>query len=487
MTTVAVHYSPTVSHNTVDPHTMQPYNRFVASIHHMPAPPLPVADSFTPTGLFDDDDPLPLWAAGESYTDSLDSTSTGNSTPDSADMSPFHLPANGHSSSSSPSTSPTPSSPSSTALTTTTAPSKRKRQRLAGATKEERTALAVIRHREIDGARRQREKEVVQRLERLTTDTSDEKKTDDSDDTATATSAATAKRSRRNKREKVDVLEESAEMIEQLRAAVKRMEGANNEKEAQILKLRSHMYAVERARGDFDEVGLMASRVGPGQAAGTTSQPLSLLPSATANALSILDGRQTLMTSTMLASGPCLLLVQQGTGALLEANERFVSLSGYALTALLFTVLRPPLPGMHVRVCPLMLKHSTARGSPSDHTYISQYNSSRQAIIDLCSGKERRVDLLWRMCMADGRLYEVQYTAFVTRQGVMVWLCNLEDAMLVEEWDESATVGSNGEHLMLCDEETMDAMMRQAHGGDKSRWQYEGVEEESEMNKVMAN
>lgn len=483
MTTIAVQYSPpSVSHST-DLFTMQQYSRYVASAHHVPVPASPIAVSFTPTGLFDDDDPLPLWAASESYTDSLDSNSTGNSTPDSPDISPFHLPNSNNQLSSSPSLSPspTPSSPSSTAVTTTAAPSKRKRQRLAGATKEERMALAVIRHREIDGARRQREKEVVQRLERLTTN--DEKKADDVDDTATS------KRSRRNKREKVDVLEESAEMIERLRAVVKRMEEASNEKDAQIIKLRSHMYAIERARGDFDEVGVMANRPAPNHAVGvSSSHPLSLLPTATANALSILDGRQTLMASTLMASGPCLLLVQQGTGAILEANDRFVSLSGYSLSDLLYTVLRPPLPGMHVRVCPLMLKYSKARGSPTDHTYIAQYNSSRSAIIDLCSGKERRVDLLWRMCMADGRLYEVTFTAFVTRQGVMVWLCNLEDAMLVEEWNEDAVVGSNGQPLMLCDEETMEAMLRQAKADQsESRWRYDGVEEESEKVPQMAH
>ena len=471
MTAISVQYMPPISHNN-DSSFMQTYSRFAASAHLMPASPFPVADSFTAAGLFDDDDPLPMWANGESYTDSMDSTSTGNSTPDSADISPFHLPTtNSLPSSSSP--SPAPSSPMSTALTLTSGPTKRKRQRLAGATKEERMALAVIRHREIDGARRQREKEVVRRLERLTTnDSADEKKADDADD-----SAAEGKRSRRNKREKVDVLEESAEMIEQLRAMVKRMEDASIDKDAQINKLRTHMYAIGRAREDFDEMGLMANRQGPGQLIGT--HPLALLPSATANALTTYDSRQTLMSSSLMASGPCLLLVQQGTGALLEANERFVSLSGYTLSALLFTVLRPPLTGMHVRVCPLMLKYSKARGAPTDDTYISQYNSSRQAIIDLCSGKERRVELLWRMYMADNRLYEVQYTAFVTRQGVMVWLCNLEDAMLVEEWNESATVAANGEQLVLCDGNDIEEMKRNAMK-DAGRWVCDGVEEDTD-------
>ena len=455
---------------------MQPY-RFLGSLHHLPVPPSPVIDSFAVAGLFDDDDPLPLWAAGESYaTDSLDSTSTGDSTPDSPEISPFSLPTDDSTLPSSPSlpSSPTPSSPSSKARGASAAPSKRKRQRLAGATKEERMALAVIRHREIDGARRQREKEVVQRLERLTTnsDGNDDKRADDNDD------SAAGKRSRRNKREKVDVLEESAELIEQLKSVVKRMEDAADAKDAQISKLRSQQFVIERARGEFDQVGLITNRPGAVQPIGYSSLPLALLPSSTIDALATIDGRQTLMASSLLASGPCLMLVQQGTGAVLEVNERFSSLSGYASSALLFTVLRPPLAGMHVRVCPLMLKYSKARGSLTDHTYIAQYKSSRQAIIDLCAGKERRVDLLWRMYMADGRLYEVQYTAFVSRQGVMVWLCNLEDAMLVEEWDESATVGANGDHLaVMCDEVTIDAMMRQAQA-EVSRWKYDGVEEE---------
>ena len=477
MTSLVVHHSLSAYHSHTELHAMQPYSRYVASIHHLPVQPSPVGDSFTAAAsLFDDDDQLPMWATGEAYTDSLDSTSTGDSTPDSPDISPFQLPStNTHSSSPTPS-SPSPSSPSSTSLTTT-APTKRKRQRLAGVTKEERMALAVIRHREIDGARRQREKEVVQRLERLTTSgQSDEKKSDDGDEAGSAAS----KRSRRNKREKVDVLEESAEMIEQLRAMIKRMEDASSDKDAQLVKLQSHMYAIGRAREDFDEVGMMSKRPGPGQAVGiANSHPLALLPTATSNAVSLWDGRQTLMTSTLMASGPCLLLVQQGTGALLEANERFVSLSGYALSALLYTVLRPPLPGMHVRVCPLMLKHSKARGAATDDTYVAQYSSSRQSIIDLCSGKERRVELLWRMYMADNRLYEVVYTAFVTRQGVMVWLCNLEDAMLVEEWNENATVGQNGEPIVLCDDDTINMMKRHANTDVSGRWRYDGVEDDS--------
>ena len=495
MTSLALHYSSTTAPpSTADLYSMQHYSRFVGSVHMQPALPSPAVD-FAAAGLFDDDEPLPLWATAAeadagAYTDSLDSTSTGNTTPDSPSISPFHLPNNSNqlSSSSSASTcpSPVPSSPSSTALVpTATAPSKRKRQRLTGATKEERLALAVLRHREIDGARRQREKEVVQRLERLTTSQSGEEKSDEKQSaTVDGEDSAAGKRSRRNKREKVDVLEESAEMIEQLRAMVKRMEDANSDKDAQINKLRTHLYGIAQAREDFDEVAVMVSRQGPGQpVGGTASHPLALLPAAASNALSLYDNRQTLLSSSLVSSGPCLLLVQQGTGALLEANERFVSLSGYALSALLFTVLRPPLPGMHVRVCPLMLKHSKARGSPTDHTYISQYSSSRQAIIDLCAGKERRVDLLWRMYMADGRLYEVQYAAFVTRQGVMVWLCNLEDAMLVEAWDETATVGSTGEPLVLCDETTIELMKQQA---GPSRWRYEGEVDESGEAKVMA-
>ena len=445
---------------------MQPYSRYAASAHHAPVPPSPASEF---PYLFDEDDePLPPWTTGDSYNDSLDSTSTGNSTPDSSDASPFHLPTASQPSPASP--SPSPSSPSSTSVTAA-APPKRKRQRLAGATKEERMALAVIRHREIDGARRQREKEVVQRLERLTT-SDDKKASDDSDETAEG------KRNRRNKREKVDVLEESAEIIEQLRAAMKQMEEASRDKDAQITKLRSHMYAVGRAREDFEEMAMMSTRPGPGQLMGGAGQhPLALLPSATADAMTVFDGRQTLMTSTLLASGPCLLLVQQGTGALLEANERFVSLSGYALSDLLFTVLRPPLPGMHVRICPLMLKYSKARGSPIDNQYISQYNSSRQSIIDLCAGKERRVELLWRMYMSDGRLYEVQYTAFVTRQGVMVWLCNLEDAMLVEEWN--ASVGTNGEAMVSCAGVDLDMLIKRASHEAAGRWRYDGVEGES--------
>ena len=430
-------------------HAMQSYSHYTAPMHDMPAQ----LSSFTPSGLFDDEDPLPLWQTGHaSYADSLDSASTGgSSTPDSNDMSPFQLPATSvqpsspstSSASSSSSPSPSRSSRSSTALAVTTAPAKRKRQRLAGVSKEERLAMAVIRHREIDGARRQREKDVVQRLERLTT-SSDDVKADDADE------AAAAKKGRRGKREKVDVLEESAELIEQLKAQVRRMEESSGEKDLALVKLRAHMYATERAGADSDELALLGST--KRLMSGHSYNPLQLLPADTADAPSLIDASPTTasMSALLKPAGPCMLLVQQGTGAVLEANERFVQLSGYALSALLFTVLRPPVPGTHARVCPLMLRHSQARGAPKDGTYVSQYNSSRKAILDLCTGREWRVELLWRLCMADGQLYEVQFTAFVTRQGVMVWLCNLEDAVLVEQWDDSAAKARTGMDLGVC-------------------------------------
>ena len=322
------------------------------------------------------------------------------------------------------------SSPSfSSSSVTSASPPLGKRRRVSPLTKEQRAAINKAKHKEIDAARRQREASVVKQLQRLTrrkhereeydTEDEQEEKFDDADDDEDDDVEE-------GRRDKVTVLEESATTIAQLRALCRRMRRACNAKDKAITRLQKHLNAIAIAKTQALTHAAKASSdpiLSLSDVASTASL-LSFLPEQTSSYLSQLDRSHALYTSTFVRSPLALVLVAIPSGISLDVNEVFERSTGWKRQDIVGTLIGPPADGSRPKhpLNPMVLRRrkdgKTQLRDGEDEPdgwwarrYLRQYPSSKLSMKEVWRGESKKVEVVWRVVMADGSIYESAHTA----------------------------------------------------------------------------
>ena len=434
---MAPSFPPSPSAYVIDP--MSPTATFGAQSHNFPTlftsnfslPPsvfTDPSDGLSSMPPLDDEPSLPSLLASPmrlpstvSVSDSSESSSlSGLQSPVD---SPFILP-------------PTDSSGSpsfSSSSVTSVSPPPGKRRRVNPLTKEQRAAINKAKHKEIDAARRQREATVVKQLQRLTrqkhereeyaSEDEQEQQPDvdegDEDDDVDG----------EGRRDKVTVLEESATTIAQLRALCRRMRRACNAKDRSITNLQKHLNAIAVAKTQ----ALNASKSAATDSISALSDPastaslLSFLPESTSQYLSQLDRSHVLYTSTFVRSPLALVLVAIPSGISLDVNEVFERSTGWKRQDIVGTLIGPPADGSRPKhpLNPMVLrrrkdgKSQLRDGEDEDdgwwtRRYLRQYPSSKLSMKEVWRGESKKVEVVWRVVMADGSIYESDTRAALT-------------------------------------------------------------------------
>ena len=361
--------------------------------------------------------------------------------------SPFILPP--------PDSSATPSFDS--ASNSSVSPPPGKRRRIAPLTKEQRAAINKAKHKEIDAARRQREANVVKRLQRLTQQRAEREEygsEDERDDVADSDDEADSVADE-GKRDKVTVLEESATTIAQLRALCRRMRRACNAKDRSITSLQRHLNAIAVAK-------TQSKLTDPSSATSDSAASLlSFLPEQTSHYLSQLDRSHALYTSTFVRSPLSLVLIAIPSGIALDVNQVFEQSTGWKRRDIVGTLIGPPADGSRPKhpLNPMVLRRrkdgkSALRDGEEEvdgwwlRRYLRQYPSSKLSMKEVWRGEAKKVEVVWRVVMADGTIYETMYTiwladadwvddgqgGFEMRAHQMVLASAYGDAVRVDEW-----------------------------------------------------
>lgn len=467
-------FPPSPSAYVIDP--MSPTATFGNVPHNFPTlynsnfslPPSAFQDSLSSIPPLDDDPSMPSLLEASPYRQpssvSVSESSEVSSISDSSSPvnSPFILPPTDSSAAIS-------FSSSSSSVTSVSPPPGAKRRRVSPLTKEQRAAINKAKHKEIDAARRQREATVVKQLQRLTRqkhereeyESADEDESqadgaDDSDDSDDVEGG---------RRDKVTVLEESATTIAQLRALCRRMRRACNAKDRSITKLQKHLHAIATAKTQSLKA-LKAAGTTDGDSAlseptVSTASLLSFLPESTSQYLTQLDRSHVLYTSTFVRSPLALVLVAIPSGIMVDANDVFERSTGWKRDDIVGTVIGPPADGSRPKhkLNPMALRRRRDGKQLRDgedeedgwwsRRYLRQYPSSKLSMKEVWRGEQKKVEVVWRVVMADGSIYETMYTIWLAdadwvadgqggyemRPHQMVLASAYGDAVRVDEWD----------------------------------------------------
>ena len=322
-------------------------------------------------------------------------------------------------------TSPSFSSPSfSNSSVASVSPPPGKRRRVSPLTKEQRAAINKAKHKEIDANRRQREATVVKQLQRLTRQKHEREEygsEDEQDEQPNVADDDDDDDVEEGRRDKVTVLEESATTIAQLRALCRRMRRACNAKDRSITNLQKHLNAVAIAKTRAVNASKahssdLATLSDP---AASTASLLSFLPESTSQYLTQLDRSHVLYTSTFVRSPLALVLVAIPSGISIDVNEVFERSTGWKRQDIVGTLIGPPADGSRPKhpLNPMVLRRrkdgKTALRDGEDEEdgwwarrYLRQYPSSKLSMKEVWRGESKKVEVVWRVVMADGSIYE---------------------------------------------------------------------------------
>jgi len=246
---------------------------------------------------------------------------------------------------------------------------------------EERVARAERkrrRHRAIDLARRQRETTAVQRINQLLTTPSTNRHTTN-DDTAIASSD--------ERRDKVTILEQAVQQLAGLQQLVAQLTHQNNSQHDQLHAVRFQMRQTQNALTHIDDE--------------TRSHSI--------------------YSSAFLSSTLSLFLVSVGTGLVLDANARLFQSTGWQRHHVIGRLLTAPFDSLihrnsshserERRQCQRLLVENEQKQMVPSRS-VQQYESGRQAIVDVSSGAREQVHSVWRLYIRDGRLCELPGTCW---------------------------------------------------------------------------
>ena len=306
--------------------------------------------------------------------------------------------------------------------TSSVSPPPGKRRRVTPLTKEQRAAINKAKHKEIDAARRQREATVVKQLQRLTRQKHEREEYSTEDEQQAQSEVDDEDEVEEGRRDKVTVLEESATTIAQLRALCRRMRRACNAKDRSITTLQKHLNAIAIAKSQSLRTSKSAA-LDPTSAlsdpAASTASLLSFLPESTSHYLSQLDRSHALYTSTFVRSPLALVLIAIPSGIALDVNEVFERSTGWKRPDIVGTLIGPPADGSRPKhpLNPMVLRRrkdgKTQLRDGEDETdgwwvrrYLRQYPSSKLSMKEVWRGESKKVEVVWRVVLADGTIYE---------------------------------------------------------------------------------
>ena len=239
----------------------------------------------------------------------------------------------------------------------------RKRGRANAEERAARVEHKRRRHRAIDLARRQRETTAVQQLSQLTA-TADRRAVDD------------------ERRDKVGVLEQAVQQLADLQQLVAHLTHANNAQQDQLNAARFQLQQRQSALAHVDDMTRAHS----------------------------------VYSSAFLSSSLSLCLVSVSSGLVLDANARLFHTTGWQRHHVIGRMLTVPYEHLITRtVCPserqqrqqqrLLVEDRHGQMVPSPQ--VQQYETGRQAIVDVASGARAQVYSVWRLHVRSGRLYEL--------------------------------------------------------------------------------
>jgi len=256
-------------------------------------------------------------------------------------------------------------------------PTSRKRGKADDGERAARAERKRHRHRAIDLARRQRETSAVQRLNQLIA-TVDRRSTDAAADDFTNSD---------ERRDKVSVLEQAVQQLAGLQQLVAQLTHQNNSQHDQLHAVRFQLRQTQ-------------------------------------NTLTTLDDEtrsHSIYSSAFLSSTLSLFLVSVSTGLVLDANARLFQSTGWQRHHVIGRLLTAPYKILLHRTASdserqqnqqkrLLIEDAQKHMVPARN--VQQYESARQAVVDVSTGVREQVHSAWRLYVRDGRLCEAPGTCW---------------------------------------------------------------------------
>ena len=281
------------------------------------------------------------------------------------------------------------------------------KRRVRGLTEGERSVRRRTLHRDIDATRRIRESVAINRLDNLLKE--HQQAFIEEDGGSRGVKSAGAGR--------VQVLERSAEVIQQLWTMCQTMERACNAKDQQLRNLADQLQSAATTHARDTIASCMdcppffpSSQCGhsspPAPSASfslSSSSPLSVLPAPLSATLLHLQHTCSLRDEFSLGSPLCVLVKLMPSSVLISASIRFCQQSGYHEQQLVGTTIGQTL---QTGGCPLLIQKGDEKTGRPERV-VQQYGRNGQNLLALLSGDVERVEQVWRCVIANGQQYEV--------------------------------------------------------------------------------
>jgi PAS domain-containing protein len=253
----------------------------------------------------------------------------------------------------------------------------------------------------------------------------------------------------KSKKGKVDVLQQSIQKIGQLQQMVAALASACDAHEKNAAQLVNYVEALAARHSlSVTDGPTAASSSSPSHSVSMAAFPssaLSLLSSAGVD-LPLLDRRRSLYTSSFLLSSSAIILLDGTTGLFLDANSRFLTMTGWSLHDIVNRTLLAPYDAVMMMTDPTVTKAEFNRRWPSyasrenrpmvrarreqsgrgvsaevegevgewiPQPPVGQYPSTLRAVREVYEGKKQSMKAVWRLRFSDGCAYEQEHTTWM--------------------------------------------------------------------------
>ena len=322
--------------------------------------------------------------------------------------------------SSSDSSSPSSSSPSAATSYTLSALTPRRYQRLTGLSLEQRIKRRRQSHQKLDAVRRHREAVAISRLEQLTasrTGTHSLPQSQSHADRHFAKSGTAEEKQlessiesdKKGKRHRITVLENAVEQLEELQHLVHHLTATCTQQSHDNATLRLQLHST----------GWQPCPIAATQA----THALSLLSASTVRRVVAEFGAVSLYSALFVSPSVGLLLVDCGSGVVLDVNERLLSGGRCTREDIIGRLVAPT---YHV-IATLGDWESHPAGVPTSRLQVrgqpaqvcSQYGATKDSVLALYRGQFDQIHVVWRAQLGDGLVYELPLTSFVASKDVV--------------------------------------------------------------------
>ena len=316
----------------------------------------------------------------------------------------------------------------------------RKRERLTGLTKQQRAMRKKEQHRLIDAQRRQREQVVVVKMQQLmgcnkqlqhkrqrsdtnSTSTGSNSDSESSSEEREVEEYEEAPRGQRvDKSDRVSVLERAVDHMERMQAALHQMAAACTTQQQQFRSFIERQQFLCATANTCTCNSASSSTSARSCSCCPPSHPLSILHPLMTHQLHTHINGGALDSSSYISASVAMMVVSLTTGCILDVNSRFLTSGGWERHHLVDRNMLAP-----------YAKH--AQGGPADTAakmgllndrflvdgpdgalvpapLFEQYERSKQLLKQLVLGEQEMVRAVWRTTMRDGRLCELESTAW---------------------------------------------------------------------------